>query len=502
MLKQEQARLVVEAATRELARRDFLRFVTYTKPDYQVNWHHEVICKELDNLIAGKTTRLILCLMPRGGKSELVSRRLPAYIFGKDPDAEIIASSYASDLAQRMNRDVQRIIDNPLYKELFPGTTLFGSNVRTVAQGSYLRNSDIFEIVGRRGSYRSAGVGGGITGMGAKYAIIDDPLKNRQDANSQKVRDTIWEWYTDTLYTRLTPDGRVLIIMTRWHEDDLVGRLLEKQRSGDGDQWRVVNLPAFAEENQENRHPEDKRKEGEALWPSRFSEERLAKIKSAIGSYSWAGLYQQRPAPSEGAIFLRHWWQFYTTAPERFEETIISWDMAFKDAKDSDYVVGQVWGKLKADRYLLDQVRGRMDFPATLRAVVSLQNKWPKASKIYVEDKANGSAVISTLQRDIPGLIPVNPEGGKVVRAQAVTGIIESGNVFLPSPMIAPWIGDFIEECAGFPNTTHDDQVDAMTQALIRMWGKFATSLMDAYGLQGLPQNNNRAMADNGRWVQ
>jgi predicted phage terminase large subunit-like protein len=175
----------------------------------------------------------------------------------------------------------------------------------------------------------------------------------------------------------------------------------------------------------------------------------------------------------EGAIFLREWWRHYDDNPAGLacgmEEVIQSWDCSFKDADGTDYVVGQVWGKNGANRYLLDQARARMDFPATVRAVCALKAKWPQASRIYVEDKANGPAVISTLNREIQGLIPVNPEGGKVVRAYAVTGQIESGNVFLPSTEHAPWIGDFIEECAAFPNGTHDDQVDAMTQALVHL---------------------------------
>jgi predicted phage terminase large subunit-like protein len=192
-----------------------------------------------------------------------------------------------------------------------------------------------------------------------------------------------------------------------------------------------------------------------------------------MGSYEWSALYQQRPSPAEGAIFLRHWWKYYDENPadiaSGMDGIVQSWDMAFKDAKDADYVVGQVWGRKDANRFLLDQTRARLDFPATLRAVLSLSAKWPKTTHIYIEDKANGPAVISTLQSKIQGLIPVNPEGGKVARANAVTGQIESGNVYLPSPSRAKWIEDFIEECAGFPNSAHDDQVDAMSQALTQM---------------------------------
>jgi len=468
------ARVTDEEYAQERARRHLLNFITYTKPDYDTNWYHEVICREIDAMIAGETTRLILCAPPRHGKSEIVSRRFPAYLFGKDPDAEVIACSYSSDLAGQMNRDTQRIIDSAGYKAVFPDIGLWGKNIRSTAQSVYLRNSDVFEIVNHKGTYRSAGVGGGIMGMGAKYVIIDDPFKNREEANSQTIREKIWEWYTSTVYTRLAPDARILIIMTRWHEDDLVGRLIEKQKDGENDQWRVISFPAFADPAREDVHPEDGRKAGEPLWPARYGEKRLKKIKAVLGSYEWSALYQQRPSPSEGAIFLREWWKYWTTMPHPtwFDEIVQSWDCTFKDTKGSDFVVGQVWGKHGADRYLLDQTRGQMAFPATVKAIRNMKSKWPSTGAILIEDTANGPAVISTLKQEIQGLIPVQPQGGKVVRAHAVTAQIESGNVYIPSPEICAWVGDYIEEHAAFPNASNDDQVDATSQALTRMSDK------------------------------
>ena len=309
--------------------------------------------------------------------------------------------------------------------------------------------------------------------MGADFAIIDDPVKNFQEACSETSRNAIWEWYTSVLYTRLSPNARILIIMTRWHEDDLVGRLINRQEDEYGDRWRVISFPALAEEGRGDRHKEDLRQEGEALWQGRFDIDRLTRIKVAVGSYNWSGLYQQRPSPAEGAIFLRHWWRQYNENPQQLgygmEEIIQSWDLTFKDSKGTDYVVRQVWGKRGADCYLLDQVRARMDFPATLKAVRALRAKWPQARKILIEDAANGPAVIATLKREIPGLIAVRPEGGKVARAHAVTGLIEAGNVYIPSSETCAWVGDYIEECSAFPNGANDDMVDAMTQALNRL---------------------------------
>lgn len=449
----------------EKARRRLIDFTLYTKPDYEVNWHHERLCEALDKLISGETKRLMVFMPPRNGKSELGSRRFPAYLLGKDPDAQIIAASYSADLASRMNRDVQRIIDSPEYRELFPNTSLNGSNARTIGTGSYVRNSDIFEIVDHKGFYKSSGIGGGITGMGMTYGIIDDPFKNRKEAESSTIRNAVWDWYASTFYTRLEKDARVLIILTRWHEDDLAGRLLKQaEEDPEAEQWTTINYPAIAEDPIDKTDPRDI---GEPLWPNKYSLEALTKIKKAVGTYEWSALYQQRPSPSEGNILNRKWWQYYRVTPDKFDEIIQSWDCAFKDNNDSDFVVGQVWGKSGADKYLLDQVKARMDLPTTINALKSLSAKWPRATTKLIEDKANGPAVIQMLKHEISGMIPVNPQGGKVARAYAASPEVEAGNVYLPDPSIAPWIHDFVEETAAFPNSTNDDATDCFTQAMI-----------------------------------
>jgi predicted phage terminase large subunit-like protein len=257
---------------------------------------------------------------------------------------------------------------------------------------------------------------------------------------------------------------------TRWHEDDLVGRLLELQKHDpQADQWRVVCFPAVFEGNDEYTHPSDRREIGESLWPGKYPLEDLNRIKATLGSYEWAGLFQQRPAPSGGGIFMTSWWGYYDNAslPNGFDEIIQSWDMTFKDAGTSDFVVGQVWARAGERYYLLDQVRERLDFPGTIRAVMNLSYRWPEAKLKLVEDKANGPAVISMLKRELSGLVPVEPQGSKEARAYAVSALVESGNVFLPAR--ASWLDDFIAESASFPNGRHDDQIDAMTQALNRL---------------------------------
>ena len=459
------------------ARKSLLNFTLYTKPDYQVNWHHEILCSELDKLITGENKRLMVFMPPRNGKSELGSRRFPAYVLGRDPNAQIISTSYSADLSSRMNRDVQRIIDTEEYMRVFPETGLNQSNVRTVAKGNYLRNSDIFEIVGHSGVYKSAGIGGGITGMGLTYGIIDDPIKNRKDAESKTIRESVWDWYTSTFYTRLEKDARILIIMTRWHEDDLAGRLLKlAAEDPEADQWKVISYPAIAENPLIEGDP---REEGEALWPEKYSVKDLKKIKAAVGTYEWSALFQQKPSPTAGNILNRGWWKYYKGLPNKFDDMIQSWDCAFKDSQDSDFVVGQVWGRVGANKYLLDQVRGKMDLPSTIQAVRSLSAKWPNARAKLIEDKANGPAVIQMLKNEISGLIPVNPDGGKVVRATAASPEVEAGNIYLPDPSIAAWVHDFVEEAAAFPNGLNDDQVDCFSQAInywhIPLDKKFAT---------------------------
>lgn len=449
----------------ERAKRHLKVFTTQTKTDYQANWHHDVLCSYLERWAFGDIDRLMVFMPPRYGKSELVSRRLPAWIFGKDPDANIIATSYGADLASRLNRDVQKIIDSPEYHDIFPDTKLNGSNIRSVANGSFLRNSDIFEIVNHKGVYKSSGIGGAITGMGMKYGIIDDPFKNRQDANSQTKRDALWDWYTSTFYTRLEEGGKILITLTRWHEDDLAGRLLEADKGENAENWTVLKFPAIAEDDL---HPDDPREPGEPLWAAKYPLATLEKIKKTLGPLEWGSLHQQNPQPQQGALLKREYWQYYNEHqdPRTFDRIIFSWDCTFKDLETSDFVVGQVWAKRGPDFYLLDQVRERMGITATMAGIEQLSKKYALANGIYIEDKANGTAVIEMLRRKLPGIMPVNPEGGKLVRAQAILPLIAAGNVYLPSADLAPWVNDFVNEAAAFPYGKHDDQVDAATQGL------------------------------------
>lgn len=432
---------------------------SYVDPTYQRPEHILLLGDYLAKVECGEIPRLIVEMPPRHGKSETTTVKFPAYYLGKHPDRRIILASHTASLAARFSMRARN--DFAQY-----APDVFGFQVNPDVSAMY--RWDVLDPNAKPGrppgGMIAAGIGGPITGQGAHLAIIDDPVKDAESANSKIQRDAIWDWYRFVLRTRMMPGGAIVLVLTRWHEDDLAGRLL-KQAAEDpeADQWTVLRLPAIAEADDPLGRPV-----GQALWGEQYDEKALAAVKATVGSYVWAALYQQRPSPPEGNILKREWWKFYRQAPETFDEVIQSWDCAFKDHKDDDYVVGQVWGRKKADKYLLDQVRGQMSFTATLTAIRTLSAKWPQARAKLVEDKANGTAVMDTLQHEISGLIAVEPEGGKEVRAQAVSPDIEAGNVYLPDPSIAPWVHDFIEECTAFPKAPNDDQVDAMTQALCR----------------------------------
>jgi predicted phage terminase large subunit-like protein len=418
--------------------------------------HLDLLSRWLAEAAFGQRKRIVVAMPPRYGKSETTSHWFPAWYLNLFPDRRVILASYEADFAAHWGRKVRNTIaanTGVLRVRLAEDSTAANRWETTVG-----------------GGMTTAGVGGPLMGKGAHLLLVDDPIKNAEEAASQTYRDRTWAWWTSTAYTRLEPDGIAIVIMTRWHQDDLVGRLLQEQEA-DGEQWDVLSLPALAEEEDSLGRAVD-----EPLWPGRFNRRALDRIQAAVGSYVWTSLYQQRPSPAEGGMFKRHWWRYWRVLPGRFDEVIQSWDFAFKETRASDFVVGQVWGRRGAEKYLLDQVRARMDFTSSLAAVRNLSARWPRAMAKLVEGKANGPAVIAALQKEIPGLIEVEPHGSKESRAAAVTPQIEAGNVYLPEPAQAPWVHEYVEEHAAFPNGAHDDQVDATSQALAR------------FGLQPLAQ--------------
>lgn len=400
----------------------------------------------------GIPTYTIFTLPPRHSKSMTITETYPTWFIGKDKKRRVIEVSYGKDLARKFGLANLQKIEGKAGKVF---------NMRLDSRQSAATN---FNIADYRGGMVSTGMGGAITGQGADLLIIDDPIKNRQQANSPTYRDFIWNEWKATLQTRLQPTGSVIVILTRWHEDDLVGRLLEE----DSREWDLVNLPLVAQDNDLlGRDP------GETLWPEYgFDKDWAAVTKKAVGPLDWASLFQQEPRPQEGALLKRHYWNYYDKPidPRSFDLIIQSWDCTFKDLESSDYVAGTVWGRIGPDVYLLDMTREQLGITGTMQAIENMSARWPLAGGKYIEDKANGPAVLELLKRKLPGLIAVNPKGGKIDRAQAALPFIAAGNVYLPSPDLAPWVDDFVNEASSFPYGKHDDMVDSATQALLQLF--------------------------------
>lgn len=456
----------------EFARRSLIDFTLRTNTLYQCGWFHRDVAAALDQFLldveAKRSPRLILTAPPQHGKSELTSRRMPAYAFGKNPDLRIAGTAYSADLAESFSTDIQKIIDSVEYSSIFPGTRILAENSKSAHAK---RSTKEFTIVGHRGNYRAVGRLGPLTGRPVEILIVDDPLKDFEEAMSETIRESSWNWLVTTAMSRLQEGGGVIVMATRWHEDDIIGRLQDREKG----RWKVINFPAIAESD------ETHRRAGEPLSIQRYSLESLISIRDGglINSYQWAALYQQHPSPLGGGIFKRDDWRFYdpeSIADEDFDEIVQSWDCTFKETKKSDFVSGQVWGYRGASKYLVDRVNDRMTFSATKGAIRTMSAKHPLAHRKYIEDKANGPAIIDDLKLEISGMIAVEPEGGKISRAHAVSGEVEAHNVFLPGKkneqgafVPLSWVHDFIEQHAGFPGAAHDDDVDACTQALAQI---------------------------------
>jgi len=434
-------------------------------PEYQFSWHNQLLIDKLEAFARKEIKRLMVFMPPRHGKSQLVSRHLPAYLFGQNPDARVIACSYSADLASSMNRDVQRIVDSDDYREIYPEAQINSKNVVTTQ--SYLRNSTIFEIVNRKGYYVSAGVGGPITGKGADFAIIDDPVKNAEEANSPTIRNKHWEWYTSTFYTRLEKEGSILITLTRWNEDDLAGRLLKLQeQSPEADKWEIVTFPAI-KENDDN--ADDPRQVGEALWPFKYPVDKLNAIKASVGSRVWASLYQQRPAPEEGGLIKKDWFARYY--PEQLPPNpVVNFylDTAYTEKQNNDPTAIIAYTVHQQKLYILRCSAVRKEFPELIPYIISFANEngYTTRSRIVIEPKASGLSVIQTLKKEtgLNVIADKPPKDSKITRVNAVSAIIEAGRVLLPEA--GGWADGFISECTVFPNGAHDDQVDCLVGAI------------------------------------
>lgn len=463
MITKQQA--AAELLRRRRARKSLGAYISYTNPKYKTSYFSDAVCAAIDKFVedvqAGKRPVLVLQAPPQHGKSEIVSRKLPAYLMGRFQSLRVAGASYSDSLAGTMAQDVRRNLASDEHKRLFP---VAGEKRRYDIN----RNSE-FTTPGGDGSYLGVGVGSGLTGRPVDIGLIDDPVKNQEEALSPNTKESHWNWYQSVFTTRLSENSGQIIMATSWAEDDLPARIC-KEFAGNP-RLTILRFPAINLPGETGYNPE--LPEG-ALVPPLHSLQKLQETKATLTDYWWSALYQQSPRSIGGNVFktvgIRYYWP--KDLPAKYDKMVLSWDMTFKDTKGSDYVVGQVWGKSGANCYLLDQVRERMGFTATKNALMAQAAKWPDARRKLVEDKANGPAVIDALKSTVSGLIPVEPDGSKIARAHAITAEWEAGNIWLPHPDICPWVKVFVDELTAFPASANDDQVDGMTQAVRDLYAR------------------------------
>ncbi len=433
----------------------------------------DIIDRELVRAYNTRDARLIVSMPPQEGKSERVTKTGTLWALLQDPDRRFAIASYSQELAEGFGRDIRNwIVSND------GEDGMLDLGLRVARDNGAARR---WRLDGKRGGVVSVGVQSSLTGRPVDALVIDDPFKDSVQADSSNYRDMVWAWWQSTASTRLAPGAPVIVILTRWHEDDLAGRL---QAAEDGHLWRVVNIPAIADHDPTKGQTDPLDRTPGTWLPSargRTPAEWDA-IRTRAGSRVFNALYQGRPSPATGDVWQRAWWRRYdaplwsedvaagTCRLNEVDEVILSWDMTFKDTKASDFVVGQVWARRGADVYLIDQIKKRMSFTDTKTAFEAMVKRWPQATAKLIEDKANGTAVIDSLRKTIPGIVPITPKDSKYSRANAVAPFIEAGNVHLPSKDVALFdVDDLLDEATSFPNAAHDDQVDATSQALARL---------------------------------
>lgn len=447
----------LELVRRELARRRYIEYLAYVSGD---DWKRtrfvEYIANAVQNFLEMKTGNaydiLLLETPPQHGKSMSVTEALPSWALGKHPNWRVILASYNDDTAERFARRNKEKIRE------------YGKNLFGISIGKINRAKE-FELDAKQGQIPgrliSRGIKAGVTGNPANLLIIDDPIKNREEADSITYRDKVWGEWLNSFKARLAAGAKIVVIMTPWHEDDMAARLLGAEKN-----ITLVRLPVEAELNDPlGRSP------GDALcpelgkdnhWLQQFKESYLNDAQG--GPRAWTALYQCAPRVEGGNLVKRDWWRYYDPKQiPQYGRSVISVDAAFKGKENNDYVAIEVWGKLGNDYYLRYCLNRHMDFPETLDAIRTVSRLYPDARSVLVEDKANGSAIIQTLQKEM-FCIPVNPLGGKESRVNAVSPAIESGHVYLPQG--EEWLAEFVDQFTAFPAGKHDDMVDSATQAL------------------------------------
>ena len=466
-LKREQAR-------RALARRSFKRYLYYVHGDAWTRTRmSDYLADRVQEFVETETGNaydiLVIQTPPQHGKSLTITESFPSWYLGRFPRHRIIEASYNDDTAKRFGR-------KNLDKVEAYGCGLFG-----LKRGSIWTTTE-FEIDNGWGRMISRGIMSGITGNPANLLIIDDPIKNREEADSETYREKLWGEWQNTLKSRLAAGAKVIIIATPWHEDDLMSRIQAHEPN-----VTVIRLPIEAEENDPLG-----RNVGESLAPELGKDDHwLEQSKAGYlsdpkkgGLRAWQALFQCAPRVEGGNVVRREWWKYYDRADiSSFATTVISVDATFKDAENNDFVAIEVWSKLGSNYYLRYCVNQHLNFPATVQMIRLVKRLYPESQYILIEDKANGSATIQTLRAEFVGVISVTPKGGKVARVNAVSPAIESGNVFIPRGEL--WAEELVDQFTAFPAGKHDDMVDAASQALSYM--------IFSNGLASLPISKERA---------
>lgn len=463
-------RAIELGAQEELARREYQYYFKLVNPKSKLYPHTKYICEKLQKIIDGEQKFYVVEMPPQHGKSLTITKTFASYYLMKNPDKHVMISAYSQDLFTQFAEANRRC-----FKDW--SVRLF--NLRT---GKDTAKS--FNIVGHQGSFYATSMLGGASGMPADLLIIDDPIKNAEEAASTTIKEKIWDEWNLTFYPRLQKGGSVIVIMTRWQTDDLAGRLLSKMVLP----WEEIKLPAIARDIPSGETDIIGRSNGDALCPELHSIDELQNHKLDMGSHKFEALYQQSPTIVGGNIFKREWVNFYVPSrakmielgltdkdveilPKHLDTEVQAWDATFKSKENDDFVAGQTWAKRDANLYLRPYwCHKRLTFTQTLDEIRAMSKRYPHATAKLVEDKANGPAIIDTLKKEIPGIVPVSPGAdSKEARASSVSPIWEAGQIYVPHPLWVPEIEDWLEEIFGFPNMPHDDNVDAMVYAVRRL---------------------------------
>lgn len=427
-----------------------ISYAAYQWPGYRDAPHHRLIARHLEAVERGDITRLMITMPPRHGKSMLASEFFPAWYIGRNPDHYVVTATYAQELADDFGRKVKNQIEDAVYQAIFPGVSL-ADDSKSAKRFHIEDQAGGYEHgTSQRGAFYAVGVGGPLTGRGAHLLLIDDPVKNREDAESEIVRKKTKDWYTSTAYTRLMPGGRIVIIQTRWHEDDLAGWL---QAEHDHEGWVILNLPAIDES-------------GKALWPEQYDIPALEKIRRALPPRDWSALYQQTPSPETGDYFKREWIRTVQVLPPRESLNVYGASDYAVTSDGGDYTVHIVIGIDPENRiYLLDMWRGQTASDQWIEAFCDLVRKWKPIG--WAEEtgqiRSGIGPHLERRQRERKAFVyreAFPTRGDKAVRAQSIRGRMALDGLYVAAA--APFLAEFIRELMSFPVGVHDDQVDAL----------------------------------------